>query len=599
MNLKMVKKYLLIFVSIVCMISCTYKQHQVCGYAFQYEATGKWGLVSTEGKLLTTDVFAYQPTSVINGMFAVPDKEGKYKLHSIDSPLLPVNEQSYHQIGHFFEDVTWAQETPYSPLLLIDKQGKVIVSTIQYPQYDIRVVYNFCNGLALFITNQGKYGYMDTHGNIAIPPIYDRANNFIDNVALVGMSNTNGYIGFQLINKDGKTRTSIRLDNCVLGNEIKYGLIPYKNIETGQCGFIDYDGLPFINLPKEVYYAKSIQNGKIIFQDNNGYGIIHHNGRILLNADYNDIKCLENERFALLKSGKWSLADDEGNSISNLSFQYIGKYHTDNYAIAKQEDCYFFINQNGEQATPETFASLIDEPTAFYGTPQYFIYKDNNDNTTDKKEQSNSKKQTNIRNQARTSSINSDAWKSIAKESPFYEEANKVLNGNLEVKDVQNRQTILNYVEHLRTSYTTKDIDFLEQLFSENALIIVGTIIKMIPQTENHYLPPEHVIYNVKSKREYLDKLKVIFQTNQTIELTFSDFHIKRHPTKEGIYGVVLRQGYKSDHYSDDGYLFLLWDFRNETAPKIHVRTWQPYITPDNTPLSKDEVFDIRNFNLQ
>ena len=80
MNLKMVKKYLLIFVSIVCMISCTYKQHQVCGYAFQYEATGKWGLVSTEGKLLTTDVFAYQPTSVVNGMFAVPDKEGKYKL---------------------------------------------------------------------------------------------------------------------------------------------------------------------------------------------------------------------------------------------------------------------------------------------------------------------------------------------------------------------------------------------------------------------------------------------------------------------------------------------------------------------------------------
>ena len=47
------------------MISCTYKQHQVCGYAFQYEATGKWGLVSTEGKLLTTDVFAYQPTSVM------------------------------------------------------------------------------------------------------------------------------------------------------------------------------------------------------------------------------------------------------------------------------------------------------------------------------------------------------------------------------------------------------------------------------------------------------------------------------------------------------------------------------------------------------
>lgn len=68
-----------------------------------------------------------------------------------------------------------------------------------------------------------------------------------------------------------------------------------------------------------------------------------------------------------------------------------------------------------------------------------------------------------------------------------------------------------------------------------------------------------------------------------------------RHPTMDGIYGVSLRQQYKSDRYADDGYLFLLWDFRNESMPLIHVRTWQPAetISDDN------EVMNIRDFNLE
>lgn len=107
------------------------------------------------------------------------------------------------------------------------------------------------------------------------------------------------------------------------------------------------------------------------------------------------------------------------------------------------------------------------------------------------------------------------------------------------------------------------------------------------------------MVYNIKSKRQYLDRLKQVFQANRTINVQFSDFHIMRHPTLKGIYGVSLRQGYQSDLYSDDGYLFLLWDFRDETAPKIHVRTWQPRMQADHTPLPENEIFNIRNFNLQ
>ena len=58
---------------------------------------------------------------------------------------------------------------------------------------------------------------------------------------------------------------------------------------------------------------------------------------------------------------------------------------------------------------------------------------------------------------------------------------------------------------------------------------------------------------------------------------------------------MSLRQRYKSDRYADDGYLFLLWDFRNPSMPLIHVRTWQPADSAGDG----DGMVSISDFNLQ
>lgn len=183
----------------------------------------------------------------------------------------------------------------------------------------------------------------------------------------------------------------------------------------------------------------------------------------------------------------------------------------------------------------------------------------------------------------------------MASDNPFVKEAAKILSGKLDEDDASKRRVILNYCEHLRTAYTTKDIDFLKQLFSEQALIIVGNVVKPRPTDDSRYMPEERVKYFIRTKREYIARLEKAFNTNSKIDLKFSDFHIMRHPTMNGIYGVTLRQRYESDNYSDDGYLFLLWDFRNKLMPLIHVRTWQPA----NTIGKEDEVISISDFNLE
>lgn len=182
----------------------------------------------------------------------------------------------------------------------------------------------------------------------------------------------------------------------------------------------------------------------------------------------------------------------------------------------------------------------------------------------------------------------------MAQNNPFYKEAAKIMQGKLNETDANRRHTILNYCEHFRTAYTTKDIDFLRQVFSDKALIIVGNVVKTTAN-DNKIQAENKVTYAIHSKHEYINRLNKVFATNQKIEVKFSGFRIMRHPTLDGIYGVTLRQQYKSDRYCDDGYLFLLWDFRNKSMPLIHVRTWQPASTVGRS----GDIINIQDFNLQ
>ena len=184
----------------------------------------------------------------------------------------------------------------------------------------------------------------------------------------------------------------------------------------------------------------------------------------------------------------------------------------------------------------------------------------------------------------------------MAKDNPFFAEASKVISGKLEEKDADNRRMILNYCEHLRTSYTTKDIDFLRQVFSDQALIIVGNVVRSADNNSATGIEgDEKVTFSLKTKKEYLARLEMVFAANKKIDVKFTDFRIMRHPTMEGIYGVSMKQKYTSDRYSDDGYLFILWDFRNKSMPLIHVRTWQPTASVNG----EKEIIGIRDFNLE
>lgn len=166
-------------------------------------------------------------------------------------------------------------------------------------------------------------------------------------------------------------------------------------------------------------------------------------------------------------------------------------------------------------------------------------------------------------------------------------------------KEQAHRQIMLDYVEQFRTAYDRKDLNFLELFFCDDALIISGKVVKKYVR-ESGFVLENAALYPQYANSENLANLRRVFTQIRYSRTYFNDVQVSRHPEKEDIYGVRIHMTYESPLYSDEGYVFLLWDFRDENRPQILVRTWQPrWLDEAHTqPLNERQIIHINSFKL-
>lgn len=167
----------------------------------------------------------------------------------------------------------------------------------------------------------------------------------------------------------------------------------------------------------------------------------------------------------------------------------------------------------------------------------------------------------------------------------------RIMEQGLSVTDLERRTTILSFVENYRSFYDEKDLNSIDKIFSDDAIIITGTVRKYQRDM------PNQVKYTYQNKPQYLKNLSGVFQRNKYIKVTFSDVEVVRHPANPNYYGVTLHQHWKSSTYEDDGYLLLVWEFHDGEDPIIHYRVWQPDRI-GNEIINKEEVISIMDFNI-
>ncbi len=149
-----------------------------------------------------------------------------------------------------------------------------------------------------------------------------------------------------------------------------------------------------------------------------------------------------------------------------------------------------------------------------------------------------------------------------------------MMKGAKTLEDIDQRQQILHFVEQFRTAYCEKNKQFMEDIFSDDALIITGRVRQRSSVEKGMASVVE---YTKQGKREYLNRLFRKFDMpNSYINVKFDEIEVERNPINPDIYGVTVRQEWYSPGYSDVGTVFLLWDFTLKDKPQIYVRTWQP-----------------------
>lgn len=170
------------------------------------------------------------------------------------------------------------------------------------------------------------------------------------------------------------------------------------------------------------------------------------------------------------------------------------------------------------------------------------------------------------------------------------------------MRDNRHRTFIADFIATYEAAYESRKLDYIEQFFSSNALIITETM--ELVRDGNELIPglkktrPYHMV--VEDKKEYIDRLRQIFANNISIKLSITGGpRVIRHNKYPEIYGVSFTQMWKDQNGGDNlenqmpGYVFLLIDFKGrEMCPKIYVRTWQP-VENIKSPTDKFNIMDF------
>lgn len=165
-----------------------------------------------------------------------------------------------------------------------------------------------------------------------------------------------------------------------------------------------------------------------------------------------------------------------------------------------------------------------------------------------------------------------------------------IFENGIKVSDTRHSEMIVRFISDFFTAYNTKNIDLIEKMYSEDALIITGRVWNYkngknsdLSRTLVKKDKEEKIVLTIQSKKDYIKKLRNIFSNNEYINIRYDEVEVLQSQRNDSIYGVRLNQYWHVSHkanvqgYYDEGKLFLIIDFRNESQPEIWVRTWQPF----------------------
>lgn len=160
--------------------------------------------------------------------------------------------------------------------------------------------------------------------------------------------------------------------------------------------------------------------------------------------------------------------------------------------------------------------------------------------------------------------------------------------------DMNSRYSLLTFMEDYQTAFCTKNIDFIERLFSDDAIIIVGKAVDNKSSRRGMFDGMQISGANTAKKRkfnmsrytkgEYIKNLRSVFGNNSWIQVSYEENEISKVYTggiiDSEVLWIEIRQNWESSSgYNDTGYLGLQINMK-PAGSQINVRTFTPEFIP-------------------
>ncbi|MDR1170619.1 MAG: WG repeat-containing protein [Prevotellaceae bacterium] len=372
--------------------------HQITHLPFKFKQSERWGLIGVDGKILFQNRFKDEPSYVVNGIFYVRNANELYEYYSAKEKPARINNKAYRSNYYsgsiFYEDIIPVKDNQH--FVFIRKDGSQAFVFDSYDGKKINWISNFNDGMAQFCTESNKYGYINTKGEVVLPPKYSRASDFSEGLAVV-MENYNpceekrnkksvAYI----IDKSGKKQSDLEIEQHEENKVIWFekfvnGLAPCKSgiCETDAIGTIYYVNRKGekviyayhnkekhksgVNMPPQNTYIISKFNKKgyalcvkQVKEERKEYiGIISAEGKMIVDMKYEyyipedefqDAGYYIDEDFACISDRKkFGLIDFNGNVICPFRFDRIYPFYDGEHAFARMGKTCFLINKKGER----------------------------------------------------------------------------------------------------------------------------------------------------------------------------------------------------------------------------------------------------------
>lgn len=344
--------------------------------AAQVDNKGNWAFVDPDGNIKYPDEFKSQPSAIFNGYFSVKENDGITLYRADDKPTVVGDLEGLSSVGAMSEGLIPVVKQGQR-IAIVDKNGKQVFTLDPVGGKEV-VECDLCfrEGMLGFKTEDDKYGFYNTKGNVVIKPQYSFIGTFVDGKALVQKPGDSDEGKYQVIDKKGNVLFTYRDSYQPGSRRFKEDMIIVRDKNNDRYLFLDEKGEVKYKCPSKVDDVNDYTSSYFVFESKDGNdGLMDFNGEVLIRAKYNHIEILNDDKFACYSDGKVTIRNKADEELANLE-DYKFVITSGDFRGGYDGSSYCLFDKNWKEIKNAEFSNISNSLSVSYSVESDYFNRE-------------------------------------------------------------------------------------------------------------------------------------------------------------------------------------------------------------------------------